>query len=97
MFLLNATDNFFEMQNATDNGSSHASDFEPTFECYVQEDGKWITQESYHHRCKDHELCPLCEELLIKIISCTTNNTTYLDHHIMYHPTISTNQLRQYD
>jgi hypothetical protein len=28
MFLLNATDNFFEMQNATDNGSSHASDFE---------------------------------------------------------------------
>jgi len=38
---------FFEMQNVTDNGSSHASDFEPTFECYVQEDGKWITQENY--------------------------------------------------
>lgn len=63
----------------------------------VQEDGKYITQESYHHRCRDHELCLLSEEALIKVVSCTTNNTSYLDHHIMYHPTMSTNQLRQYN
>jgi hypothetical protein len=74
--------------------SPRASDFGPNFECYVQEDGKYITQESYHHRCRDHELCLLSEEVLIKVVSCTTNNTSYLDHHIMYHPTMSTNQLR---